>query len=155
MRPSRTSAAKCATGRRWPESPARRRRRRLGSYMLLRWSAPLDLAALNIARLRRRRPVRWSPTRRGTRCWSSSPAATTAASLDLRLQPFAEAGTVDATLTLGQLAPGGHYELVDAAGHVVADVDADDAGTGRVVTTIDGLTALSLRPAIAPLAGLA
>ena len=44
----RTSADRCATGERWPQSPLDVGGAGLGSYMLLRWSAPLDLAALNI-----------------------------------------------------------------------------------------------------------
>ncbi len=42
------SARQCATGARWPERPVAVGAAGLGSHMLLRWSAPLDLAALNI-----------------------------------------------------------------------------------------------------------
>ena len=42
------SARQCATGARWPERPVAVGASGLGSHMLLRWSAPLDLAALNI-----------------------------------------------------------------------------------------------------------
>jgi hypothetical protein len=42
------SARQCATGDRWPDRPVSVGAAGLGSYMLLRWSSPLDLAALNI-----------------------------------------------------------------------------------------------------------
>ena len=42
------SAAQCATGKRWPERPVAVGGSGFGSYMLLRWSAPLDLAQLAI-----------------------------------------------------------------------------------------------------------
>lgn len=44
----RSSAAKCATGQRWPKRPLDVGGAALGSHMLLRWTSPLDLAALNI-----------------------------------------------------------------------------------------------------------
>jgi Linalool dehydratase/isomerase len=40
------SARQCATGERWPQRPVAVGGSALGSYMLLRWSAPLDLAEL-------------------------------------------------------------------------------------------------------------
>ena len=44
----RSSAEKCATGKRFPERPLDVGGAALGSHMLLRWSSPLDLAALNM-----------------------------------------------------------------------------------------------------------
>ncbi len=42
------SARQCATGERWPARPVRVGGAGLGSYMLVRWSQPLDLATLNL-----------------------------------------------------------------------------------------------------------
>lgn len=42
------SARQCATGERWPGRPLAVGGAGIGSHMLLRWSAPLDLAALNM-----------------------------------------------------------------------------------------------------------
>lgn len=42
------SARQCATGERWPGRPVRVGGAGLGSYMLVRWSQQLDLAALNL-----------------------------------------------------------------------------------------------------------
>jgi Linalool dehydratase/isomerase len=146
----RTSADRCATGERWPQSPLDVGGAGLGSYMLLRWSAPLDLAALNI---RGYVPPSGPIVTDGP--WDDVMVlvarSVDARSLDLQLQPFAVASTVTATLELAQLTPGGRYELVDAAGRVVTGVDADDAGRGRLVVAVDGRTALVLRPVAAPI----
>ena len=42
------SARQCATGERWPKRPVAAASNGLGGYMIVRWSAPLDLATLNI-----------------------------------------------------------------------------------------------------------
>ncbi len=141
----RTSADRCATGKRWPESPLDVGGAGLGSYMLLRWSAPLDLAALNI-----RGYVPPSGPIVSDGPWDEVMVLVARSAdgrtLDLQLQPVVEGTTVIATLALGQLTPGWRYELVDADGRVLAAVDADKAGTGSVDATVDGLTELTLRP---------
>ena len=48
IRPARSSAERCATGERWPERPVDGSASALGSYGIVRWSAPLDLAGLSM-----------------------------------------------------------------------------------------------------------
>ena len=77
----------------------------LGSYMLLRWSAPLDLAALN---MRGYVPPSGPIVTDGP--WDDVMVllarSTDARSLDLQLEPFAEDATVDATLAFATADPG-------------------------------------------------
>jgi hypothetical protein len=132
------SARQCATGQQWPQRPVAVGGSGFGSYMLLRWSAPLDLAALAI------------------RGWSEPVGPLVAADaatlitlarwhdgqLQLAMEPAAPGAEV--ALHFSRLTPGRHRlhgEGVDVT------ITAADDGTAQVSVVLPGHVALVLEAA--------
>ena len=138
------SARQCRTGARWPDRPVAVGAAGLGSYMLLRWSAPLDLAALNT---RGYRPPE-GPVLDDTD-WHAALVTLARSSdgirLELGLEPVGSPVS-DLALDLVQLVPGAAYRLHGAG--VDTSVRADAAGRARaVLASLDGPVDLVLEPA--------
>ena len=138
----RSSAEKCATGARWPERPVDGSASALGSYSLLRWSAPLDLATLNM----RGYVAPAGPVLADT-AWDdvlvTEAVSDDGASLRLSLRPSGDR-SVDVTLSFSQLVPGADY-VVDGTG---SRFTADAAGTARTDVEVVGPTTLIVRPEV-------
>ncbi len=137
----RTSAVRCATGKRWPERPLDVGGAALGSHMLLRWSQPLDLAALNIrGHVPPVGPVVTDAP------WDEvlflSARSDDGHALRLIVQPRDDGETVPLRLSLGALLPGGDYVLRSGAGEWTAHADGE--GTATVEATVTGRTELVL-----------
>lgn len=123
------SARQCATGEQWPARPVAVGGSGFGSYMLVRWSAPLDLAELAIRG--------WVPPIGPLVRADESTLITLARCddgmrLDLALEPVAAAGV--ATLHFTHLAPGTHRLHGDG---VDLTVTADDDGTAVATLPLD------------------
>ena len=133
------SARQCATGLQWPDRPVAVGGSGFGSYMLVRWSAPLDLAELAIRG--------WLPPIGPLVDADPAVLVTLArcddgARLDLALEPAGAA--CDGVLRFERLAPGAHRlrgTEVD-----ITLVAADD-GTAEVVVPLRGPVRLTLEPA--------
>ena len=132
------SARQCATGEQWPGRPVAVGGSGFGSYMLVRWSAPLDLAELAIRG--------WMPPVGPLLDADGSVLVTLArcddgARLDLALEPAAAA--CDATLQFTRLAPGAHRLHGDG---IDVTVHAPDDGSATVVVPLTGPVRLTLEP---------
>lgn len=144
----RSSAEKCATGASWPQRPVDGSASALGSYMLLRWSAPLDLAALNM----RGFTPSAGPVLAGTD-WDAvlvtEAISDDGRNLRLALRPRAGAPVERVEFLCTALVPGGRYEVVIDGVGGSRTVVADDAG--RAMLTIDVADAMrcELRPEVA------
>ena len=133
------SARQCATGLQWPDRPVAVGGSGFGSYMLVRWSAPLDLAELAIRG--------WLPPIGPLVDADPAVLVTLArcddgARLDLALEPAGVA--CDGVLRFERLAPGAH-RLCGAEVDITL-VAADD-GTAEVVVPLRGPVRLTLEPA--------
>lgn len=144
----RSSAEKCATGRRWPERPVDGSASALGSYSLLRWSAPLDLAALNI----RGHVAPTGPVLVDT-CWDdvlvTEAVSDDGVTLHLSLRPRSDVVLdveLRAELSFAQLVPGATYTIDGIDTSFDTSFDADE--TGSAITTVDlsGPLAAVVRP---------
>jgi hypothetical protein len=128
----RRMEATCSTGRRWPERPLHAGVQTLGIHLLMRWSIPLNSAALAV---RGYRP----PTGPVLRDYPwDQVLVTKARSLDgTTLQLGAQPLNGPATVTLGfeALIPGCDYRLVVDTGALVVRSDRD--GRGSVDLVID------------------
>jgi hypothetical protein len=130
------SARQCATGDQWPNRPVAVGGSGFGSYMLVRWSAPLDLAELAIRGWME--PV-------GPLVRADDAALITLARsvdgvrLDLAVEPASTAG--DATLTFTRLAPGAHRLHGDG---IDVTVHAGDDGVAAVSVPLAGPVRLTL-----------
>lgn len=138
----RTSAERCSTGGEWPERPLDVGAAGLGSYMLLRWSSPLDLAALNMRGYRA--PV--GPILDDT-AWDdvlvTEARSPDGASLLLHLRP--RRGEVHGVrMRFTALRPWAGYRLLGAGPAV--SVVADGAGQADVVLPIEAPLELVLEP---------
>lgn len=127
------SARQCATGRRWPDRPLEATVRGLGAHMMMRWSAPLRAADLNV-----RGYVPPAGPVVADAPWDdvlfTEARSPDGVGLFLRLEPF-DAVVESATVRFGRLAPGGSYVLTGEAEYrLVADAD----GTASVVLTVAG-----------------
>lgn len=140
----RSSATKCATGERWPKRPVDGSASALGSYGIVRWSAPLDLAALTI-----RGYVPPSGPVLADTAWDdvlvTEAVSDDGASLRLALQPRRDGAAVRATLSFTQLQPGAEYVFDGVDATCTADAD----GTARVELTVDRPLQLIVRPTVA------
>jgi hypothetical protein len=138
----RTSAELCRTGAEWPDRPLDVGAAGLGSYMLLRWSSPLDLAALNM----RGYESPAGPVLDDT-AWDDV-LVTEARSPDgesLRLQLRPRRGEVHGVrLRFTALRPWMGYRLLGAGPAV--SVVADASGQADVVLPIEGPLELVLEP---------
>jgi Linalool dehydratase/isomerase len=137
----RSSAEKCATGKQWPDRPVDGSASATGSYMLLRWSAPLDLAALNMRGFVA--PV--GPILAATD-WDSvlvtEAVCDDGSTLELSMRPVGT-GTVPAVdLLFASLVPGGRYAL-EVGDEPARTIVADDSG--RATATIDLTSAIRAR----------
>ena len=137
------SERQCATGRRWPERPVDVGGAGLGAYMQMRWSQPLDLAALNL----RGYVAPSGPVLDGYDPHSvlvTMARSSDAMSLDLVLEPLD--GPVESTqLSFTGLRAGGQYELRDVDGRLVDRLRADADGRGSVaLNTLDSRSHLLL-----------
>jgi hypothetical protein len=139
----RSSAEKCSTGGRWPDRPLDVGAAGMGSYMLLRWSSPLDLAALNMRGYVQ--PV--GPMLDDT-SWDDV-LVTEARSPDgesLRLSLRPRDGAVHGVrLRFAAMVPGCPYRLLGAGS--VCSVVADDRGCADVVIPVETPLGLILEPA--------
>ena len=132
-----TADRKCATGQRWPERPLDVSGAGLGSAMIVRWSAPLDLAALGLrGYLAPVGPVLadapWDEVLVTlARCDDGR-------TLELALRPV-DAPVAAATLRFTGLVPGAAYRLGDVT------LTADERGTAAVERRVDGAGAASAR----------
>jgi hypothetical protein len=129
----RSSAEKCATGASWPERPVDASASGLGSYMLLRWSAPLDLAHLNMRGFVA--PV--GPVLADTD-WEAvlvtEAVSDDGESLRLSLRPAGDTAVDQIGLEFDSLVPGTTYVLEGAG--AVETVVADDAGRATVTIAV-------------------
>jgi hypothetical protein len=142
----RSSAEKCATGKQWPDRPVDGSASATGSYMLLRWSSPLDLAALNMRGFVA--PV--GPILAATD-WDSvlvtEAVCDDGSTLELSLRPTGAAAVSSVDLLFASLTPGARYVL-DMGDGPSTTVTADD--TGRATATVDlpGAVRAVLRPEV-------
>jgi hypothetical protein len=138
------SARQCATGARWPERPVAVGASGLGSHMLLRWSAPLDLAALNVRG--HVAPVGPLVAADAATAFITLARCGDGVRLDLGLSPSATADGPDAAarLTFTRLPAGAAHRLhgdgVDL--EVVAGAD----GVAEVAVPLAGAVRLVLEP---------
>lgn len=137
------SARQCATGERWPERPLAVGGSGFGSYLIVRWSQPLDLTRLNL----RGFVAPEGPLLIGHDAdavlvtMARSNAGTT---LELALEPYDEA-LAATSLSFSQLEPGTSYRLYgDAAEHVVT-ASADGTATATL-GALAGATTWRLEP---------
>jgi hypothetical protein len=135
------SAKQCATGARWPQRPVAVGGSGLGSYMLLRWSAPLDPAALAIRG--------WvEPV--GPLVDASPEVLITMArsddgvSLVMVMEPAESVGTCEATLHFTRLVSGRHRLH---GGDIDVAFDGVDGGTATVAVKLVGPVTLTLEAA--------
>jgi hypothetical protein len=145
----RSSARKCATGDRWPERPVDASASALGSYMIVRWSSPLDLAGLAM----RGYVPPGGPVLEDT-AWDdllvTEAVSDDGVELRLCVRPRRDGSSVTATLSLVQLSPGAAYVIDGLA--TPGSVLADAAGAGQASVTVDGPLQLIIRPATAGVA---
>lgn len=138
-----SSAERCATGERWPERPVDGSASALGSYGIVRWSAPLDLAGLSM----RGYVAPAGPVLSAT-AWDDV-LVTEAVSDDgvtLRLSVRPWGGRVErAELVFAQLRPGVTY-VIDGAGAPI-EMRADDQGLATAVLDLAGPLRLTVRVA--------
>ena len=135
------SAKQCATGARWPQRPVAVGGSGLGSYMLLRWSAPLDPAALAIRG--------WvEPV--GPLVDASPEVLITMArsddgvSLVMVMESAESVGTCEATLHFTRLVSGRHRLH---GGDIDVAFDGVDGGTATVAVKLVGPVTLTLEAA--------
>jgi hypothetical protein len=145
-----TSAEKCSTGQRWPERPLHVGGAALGSHMLLRWSAPLDLARLNMRGfVAPTGPVLVDAP------WDALMVTLArsqdGSSLDLSMQT-SDGGAVDAILGFAQLQAGATYTIDNADGPPIALL-ADAEGRGVVTVRVVATTHLHVHIDPAPARG--
>ncbi|HAP77984.1 MAG TPA: hypothetical protein DCR14_18120 [Acidimicrobiaceae bacterium] len=122
------SARQCATGERWPKRPVAAASNGLGSYMIVRWSAPLDLAALNI---RGYVPPQGPLVDAAHEVLITMARSTDGASLDLVLEPM-DAAVPGADLRLSSLAPDTMYRLAGDGVDLSLQADSDGEATVSV-----------------------
>lgn len=137
------AARQCGTGGVWPDRPLHSGLQALGTHMILRWSAPLGAADLNVRGYRP--PV--GPVLAST-AWDQvlvvEARSPDGRALTLRLEPQA-APVPAAELHLTALQPGGRYRLTGDGVDAVVQADAD--GRGAVTVAVPGPVALVLEPA--------
>ena len=124
------SARQCATGARWPERPVRAGGSGLGTYMLIRWSQPLDLGELNLrGYVAPRGPVL------DDTAWDdvlvTLARSLDGSSLDLALEPAGERTTA-VRLAFVALEPGSSYLLTASDGSEIGSVVADPDGRASI-----------------------
>jgi len=100
----------------------------LGSYMIVRWSAPLDLAALNI---RGYVPPQGPLVDAAHEVLITMARSTDGASLDLVLEPM-DAAVPGADLRLSSLAPDTMYRLAGDGVDLSLQADSDGEATVSV-----------------------
>lgn len=139
----RSSAEKCATGERWPKRPVDGSASALGSYMIVRWSSPLDLAALTI----RGFVPPAGPVLADT-AWDdvlvTEAVSDDGATLRLALRPRRDGESVTAALLLTRLDPGASYVIEGTGQDTVCT--ADTTGAAHVSVTVDRPLQLVVRP---------
>ena len=138
------SARQCATGRQWPERPVAVGGSGFGSYMLLRWSAPLDLAQLAIRGwIEPVGPlVEASPDTLITLARSDD-----GVTMQLAIEPANATdadGRTEATLHFTRLTPGTHRLQHAEGDDVSVTFEADAIGNGTVTITLAGPVRLTL-----------
>lgn len=146
-----TSADRCATGRRWPERPVDVGGAGLGSYMLLRWSLPLDLAALN---MRGYRPPQGPVLTDAP--WDdvlvTMARSDDGVGLELAIRPL-DGEPAEAVLSVTGLRGGERYELRGigpggvAVAELLAELVADGEGRASVTIVVPAPLRLRLAPA--------
>ena len=134
------SARQCSTGQHWPQRPVAVGGSGFGSYMLLRWSAPLDLAALAIRG--------WSEPVGPLVDADSSTLITLArfhdGALEMAMEPAAPGAGNEAELHFTRLSPGRHRLH---GGGVDITVTAADDGTAQATLALAGRVELTLEVA--------
>jgi hypothetical protein len=142
------SARQCATGLRWPERPLASGMQGFGGHMMVRWSAPMSAAELNVRGYAP--PV--GPLL-AEAPWESLLVVEARCNADgdlvLRVEPFDD-GAVSASLRFAALSPNAAYEL-DVDGEKYRLV-ADSAGNGSVEVTVAGPVRMTLVPTAAEVA---
>lgn len=125
------SARQCATGERWPGRPLAVGGAGIGSHMLLRWSAPLDLAALNMRGYLP--PVGPIADEVDDRVLITLARSDDGVRLDLWLEPVGDEAR-DVVVTFGQLTPNArsrvHGDGIDLP------LDAAPDGTAQVALPV-------------------
>jgi hypothetical protein len=159
------SARQCGTGLRWPDRPLATGAQAFGAHMLIRWSAPLTTAELNVrGYVPPVGPVldaidddvlvvmaRPSPA---TGAAAGAAGDGSCAALDLVLEPWHEPVARPVELELRQLDPGATYAVaIDGAPH--GTLVADSAGRGTAhLPAVEARTTVRLAPAaVADVAG--
>lgn len=119
------SSRQCATGKRWPERPLKAGASALAAHMLIRWSAPLSTATLNVRGYRP--PV--GPVLDAT-SWDDvlviAARSADGRSLRMTLEPWHAPQPAPVSFTFRQLEPGTTYRCsVDGVvvGELVAEAD--------------------------------
>jgi hypothetical protein len=136
------AARQCGTGERWPGRPLDAGMQALGGHMIVRWSAPLGTADLNV-----RGYVPPAGPLLVDAPWDDV-LVTEARSLDggaslvLRLEPMGDGPVEAAQLRFSSLTPGAMYSLDGSSTSVVADA----AGEATVSVTVDGPSRWTLVP---------
>lgn len=133
------SARQCATGGQWPQRPVAVGGAGFGSYMLLRWSAPLDLAAL---------AIRGWVAPLGPLVHAGPELLITMARCDdgacLRLAVEPAATSAEGTLRFTRLLAGRHRLR---GGAIDTTFAADASGVADVALALDGPVQLTLEAA--------
>jgi hypothetical protein len=147
------SARQCGTGRRWPDRPLDSGVPGLGGHMIVRWSAPLGTADLNV-----RGYIPPAGPVLATAPWDDvlvtearSPDGT---SLVLRLEPLDEAaagaGARPVALRFDHLQLGESYRLSGVIDDDGERLTAGSDGTATATVTVNGPVRLVLQPDRAP-----
>lgn len=135
------AARQCATGRRWPDRPLRAGVQGVGGQMILRWSAPLGTADLNV-----RGYVPPTGPVLDDAPWDdlliTEARSEDGASLLLRLEPLHDVPVEAATLRFSQLRPEASYDLAGAS------LTADAGGEATATVDVRGPVRLVLRPEV-------
>jgi hypothetical protein len=141
------SARQCATGEEWPGRPVGVGGSGFGSYMLLRWSAPLDLAELAIRGWVE--PV--GPlVEAGPEALITLARSDDGVTVQVAMEPAVLGGECEATLQFTRLSPGAHRLQLCASvpgtdarpDAVTFDADAD--GRGSITVRLDGPASFTL-----------
>lgn len=140
----RSSAEKCATGERWPQRPVDGSASALGSYMILRWSTPLDLTALAM----RGWVAPAGPMLTAT-AWDelliTEARSDDGVTLRLAVRPRDAGAPAVASFVFGSLSPGVTY-AVRGDGTAGATFTAGDDGVGSVELTVEHPLVLEIGP---------
>jgi hypothetical protein len=138
------SARQCATGERWPKRPVKVGGSGFGSYMIVRWSQPMDLAHLNLrGYVPPVGPV--LAAHDAGQLLVTLARSTDGARLDLALEPV-DGAVEGSVLSFTQLSGGGTYRLTGDGVDLPVQAAADGTATVTLPTVASPLR-LVLEPA--------